>query len=80
MVANYREWRHIFKLRCEKHAHPEMRRIMCALWLVLNTKIPVVFDDIRDLITDYLNRDEINTANDAVRIARKYFEAPVKED
>ena len=80
MVANYREWRHIFKLRYEKHAHPEMRRIMCALWLVLNTKIPVVFDDIRDLITDYLNRDEINTANDAVRIARKYFEAPVKED
>lgn len=80
VTANYREWRHIFKLRCEKHAHPEMRRIMCALWLVLNTKIPVVFDDIRDLITDYLNRDEINTANDAVRIARKYFEAPVKED
>ena len=80
MVANYREWRHIFKLRCEKHAHPEMRRIMCALWLVLNTKIPVIFDDIRDLVNDYLNRDEINTANDAVRIARKYFEAPVKED
>lgn len=80
VTANYREWRHIFKLRCEKHAHPEMRRIMCSLWLVLNCKIPVVFDDIRDLVGDYLNLDEIDTANDAVRIARKYFEAPVKED
>lgn len=75
VTANYREWRHIFRLRCEKHAHPEMRRIMCSLWLVLSCKIPVVFDDIRDLVTDYLNQDEINTANDAVRIARKYFEA-----
>lgn len=79
VTANYREWRHIFKLRCEKHAHPEMRRIMCSLWIVLNCKIPVVFDDIRELVTDYLNQDEIDTANDAVRIARKYFEAPVKE-
>ena len=80
VTANYREWRHIFKLRCEKHAHPEMRRIMCSLWLVLNCKIPVIFDDIRELVTDYLNLDEIDTANDAISIARKYFEAPVKED
>lgn len=80
VTANYREWRHIFKLRCEKHAHPEMRRIMCSLWLVLNRKIPVVFDDIRDLVGDYLNLDEIDTANDAIRIARKYFEKPVNEN
>lgn len=80
VTANYREWRHIFKLRCEKHAHPEMRRIMCSLWLVLNFKIPVVFDDIRDLVGDYLNLDEIDTASDALRIAGKYFGAPVKED
>lgn len=80
VTTNYREWRHIFKLRCEKHAHPEMRRIMCTLWLVVSCKIPVVFDDIRELVTDYLNRDEIDTANDAILIARKYFEAHVKED
>ena len=78
VTANYREWRHIFKLRCEKHAHPEMRRIMCSLWQVLSCKIPVIFDDIRDLVNDYLDRDE--TINDEVRIARKYFETPVKED
>ena len=53
---------------------------MCALWLVLNRKIPVVFEDIRELVTDYLNRDEIDTANDVIGIARKYFYAPVKED
>lgn len=80
VTANYREWRHIFKMRCEKHAHPEMRRIMCSLWIVLNCKIPVVFDDIRELVTDYLNQDEIDTANDVIEIARKYFYAPVKED
>lgn len=80
VTANYREWRHIFKLRCEKHAHPEMRRIMCSLWIVLNCKIPVVFEDIRDLVNDYLDRDEINTANDVIEITRKYFYAPVKED
>lgn len=80
VTANYREWRHIFRLRCEKHAHPEMRRIMCSLWIVLSCKIPVVFDDIRDLVTDYLNQDEINTANDVIEIDRKYFYAPIRED
>lgn len=80
VTANYREWRHIFKLRCEKHAHPEMRRIMCSLWIVLNCKIPVVFEDIRELVTDYLNRDEIDTATDVIEIDRKYFYKPVKED
>ena len=73
MVANYREWRHIFKLRCEKHAHPEMRRIMCALWLLLSTKIPVIFEDIRPLVEDYLNLDNGRTATDCVEIVRKYY-------
>jgi thymidylate synthase (FAD) len=27
--ANMREWFHIFKLRCEKVAHPDMRLLMC---------------------------------------------------
>ena len=46
MSANYREWRNIFKLRCDSHAHPDMRRIMRPLLDELKTKIPVVFDDI----------------------------------
>lgn len=80
VTANYREWRHIFKLRCEKHAHPEMRRIMCSLWLVLSCKIPVIFDDIRDLVIDYLNQNDIENVSDALKIARKYFDKPIKED
>ena len=47
MTANYREWRHIFKLRCDSHAHPEMRRIMIPLLHEVQQKIPVVFDDIK---------------------------------
>lgn len=46
MTANYREWRHIFKLRCDSHAHPEMRRIMIPLLHEVQGKIPVVFDDL----------------------------------
>ena len=44
--ANIREWRHIFKLRCSKKAHPQIRALMIDLLEDLKTKIPVVFDDI----------------------------------
>lgn len=46
MTANYREWRHIFKLRCEEHAHPDMRDLMIPLLHEVKERIPVVFDDI----------------------------------
>lgn len=46
MTANYREWRHVFKLRCDNHAHPEMQRIMIPLLHEVQEKIPIVFDDI----------------------------------
>ena len=45
-VANYREWRNIFKLRTPVAAHPQMRELMCLLLLEVQKKIPVVFDDI----------------------------------
>ena len=44
--ANIREWRHIFKLRCSKTAHPQMRALMLPLLAEFKEKIPVVFDDI----------------------------------
>jgi thymidylate synthase (FAD) len=31
MTANPREWRHVFKLRCAKEAHPQMREVMIPL-------------------------------------------------
>jgi thymidylate synthase (FAD) len=44
--ANIREWRHIFKLRTAKAAHPQMREIMCPLLDEFKNKIPILFDDI----------------------------------
>ena len=46
MTANLREWRHFFKLRCSKAAHPQMRELVIPLLKELQTKLPVIFDDI----------------------------------
>lgn len=44
--ANPVEWRHIFKLRCSKKAHPRMRELMIPLREELKTLVPILFDDI----------------------------------
>ena len=46
LTANWREWRHIFRLRTAKDAHPEMRRVLCPLLREVKELIPVLFDDI----------------------------------
>ena len=46
MTANYREWRHILKLRTDLAAHADMRHMMNFLLAELQMKIPVIFDDI----------------------------------
>lgn len=46
VTANLREWRHIFKLRTAKRAHPQMREVMIPLLAEFKSRIPVVFDDI----------------------------------
>lgn len=46
VTANYREWRHFFKLRTAEAAHPQMREIAIPLCRELKEKIPIVFDDI----------------------------------
>lgn len=48
MTANLREWRHFFKLRCSKAAHPDMRKIAIQGLYESYKEIPVVFDDIFD--------------------------------
>jgi len=45
--ANFREWRHIFKMRTAKNAHPQIRELMVPLLEELKVKIPVIFDDIK---------------------------------
>ena len=47
MTANLREWRHFFKLRTSKAAHPQMRELTVPLLSEFKEKIPVVFDDIK---------------------------------
>lgn len=46
VTANMREWRHIFKLRTSKAAHPQMREIMVPLLQEMDRRCPVLFDDI----------------------------------
>ncbi len=46
MSANFREWRHVLRLRCSKRAHPQIREIMIPLLEELKDRIPVIFDDI----------------------------------
>lgn len=46
VTANVREWRSIFKLRCAKDAHPQMRELMCPLLIKLNNDIPELWSDI----------------------------------
>ena len=44
--ANFREWRHIFGLRCAKAAHPSVRQIMLMTLNEFHKLIPVLFDDL----------------------------------
>lgn len=43
---NFREWRHFFKLRTSKAAHPQMRELTVPLLKRFKILFPVIFDDI----------------------------------
>lgn len=46
MTANIREWRHVFKMRCDPAAHPDIRALMIPLREEFKKKIPVLFEDL----------------------------------
>lgn len=48
VTMNLREWRHFFKLRTSKRAHPQMREIAIMLLKEFKDRIPVIFDDITE--------------------------------
>lgn len=48
MTANLREWRHFFKLRTAKAAHPQMRELT----------IPLL-EDLKDILPDFFNDIEV---------------------
>ncbi len=54
ITANYREWRHILKLRCSKEAHYQMREAMIPVLKHLKKELPCIFDDI-----PYWNGNEV---------------------
>lgn len=43
--ANFREWRHIFKMRTQKAAHWEIRKVMGDLLEEVQKIVPAVFED-----------------------------------
>ncbi|NIP41935.1 MAG: FAD-dependent thymidylate synthase [candidate division Zixibacteria bacterium] len=45
MTANFREWRHICKIRCHERAHWEIRRICLEILKILKKEAPIVFWD-----------------------------------
>jgi thymidylate synthase (FAD) len=47
VTTNLRDWRHIFHLRCDKTAHPQMRELMIPLYNELVKKCPVIFDSVK---------------------------------
>lgn len=46
VTMNLREWRHFFKLRILKSAHPQMRQVTIPLLAEMQERLPVFFDDI----------------------------------
>jgi thymidylate synthase (FAD) len=43
MTANPREWRHVFKVRCHRDAHPQMREVMVPLEQQFQNLWPALF-------------------------------------
>lgn len=50
VTANAREWRHIFKMRTAKAAHPDMRAVMIPLLDEFRKEIPVLFDNVEEAV------------------------------
>jgi len=46
ITANFREWRHIFKLRTAPNAHWEIRQVMTNLLADVKKLVPIIFDDL----------------------------------
>ena len=45
--ANFREYRHIFEVRCNPRAHWEIRKICMIMLEIMKKEAPIVFDDFR---------------------------------
>ncbi len=55
--ANFREWRHILRLRCHTSAQPEMQEVMWQIHDELAGKFPAIFGDLKaKILAERANR------------------------
>lgn len=75
VTGNYREWRSAFNLRCANDAHPVMRSVMKPLLVDVNSKIPVIFEDLVEKfgLDKNLDIDDEETMKN-VEIKQKYHD------
>ena len=52
VTANFREWRHILRLRLARGAHPKIRLLARQIWEKLAPHCPVYFDDLKKEFED----------------------------
>ena len=50
--ANFREFRHIFQVRCARQAQWEIRQACCAMLKILQEKAPHIFEDLLPLLQE----------------------------
>lgn len=55
MSADFREWRHVFELRCDKHAQWEIRELATKMLAMLHVCVPHVFRDLKEKFIDGIN-------------------------
>lgn len=46
VTMNLRSWRNFFRLRCDSHAHPQMREVAGIALEVFKEKLPIFFSDL----------------------------------
>lgn len=46
VTMNLRSWRHFFKMRCDRSAHPQIRDLACDLLARFQSRCPILFDDL----------------------------------
>jgi len=49
VTANFREWLHIFELRCSKASHPQMREVMIPLLKECKSRIPMLREKLEEI-------------------------------
>ncbi len=52
VTANFREWRHILKLRLARGAHPKIRLLARIMWEALTPQCPIYFADLEKEFSD----------------------------